>query len=174
MATPPTKARTRLAIGSMRTAITLGTGPSNLFSRTSPSTATLIPRVPRFRATPGVGPRAESQFGEDVFEVALNRSLRQEQPLGDDTARHPRGHQAGHLQLALAQAPGAAGRFAAACTGAGLACQCEELGRRHCPSRFPSLLGDSLLQSGAGVGHRGLEPDRPGQLHWRFDLFPEL
>src|SRR5712692_9592660 len=202
MATPPTKARTRLAIGSMRTAITLGAGPSNLFSRTGPSTETLILVVPRCRATPPVGrhrsstgckhstgdssqrwpldtggsscpsswrpiggegmaergsggwlplhmwrrrqrmsrfghrtswkvpkiealrvfvrasqvpgdptrhlrPRGEVQFGQDVFEVALNCSFRQEQTLGDGAAGHPRSNQFGHLQLALAQAAGA-------------------------------------------------------------------
>src|SRR6266571_8943954 len=53
-------------------------------------------------------PRAEAQLGQDVFEVALNRPLRQEQTLGDGAARHPGGNQLGDLQLALAQAPGLA------------------------------------------------------------------
>src|SRR5579859_5057624 len=49
-------------------------------------------------------PRAEAQLGQNVLQVAFDRSLRQEQPLGDGAAGHPRGNQAGDLQLALAQA----------------------------------------------------------------------
>src|SRR6267378_7723136 len=72
--------------------------------------------------------RAEAQFGQDVFEVALDRPFRQEQTLSDGAARHPGGNQPGHFQLALAQAAGAAGHLAAACTGGRLACQREEMG----------------------------------------------
>src|SRR2546425_3492204 len=67
-------------------------------------------------------PRAEAQFGQDVLEVALNRSFRQEQTLGDSAARPPGGNKPCDLQLALAQAAGAACRVAAARPTAGLAC----------------------------------------------------
>src|SRR6266566_6309218 len=48
-------------------------------------------------------PRAEAQFGQDMFEVAFNRPLRQEQALGDGPVRHSGGNQPSHLQLAFAQ-----------------------------------------------------------------------
>src|SRR2546427_6635045 len=40
-------------------------------------------------------PRAEAQFRQDVLEMALNRSFRQEQALGDAATRHAGGNEPG-------------------------------------------------------------------------------
>src|SRR2546428_4558105 len=93
-----------------------------------------------------LGPRAEAQLGQDVLEMALNRSFRQEQALGDAATRHAGGNEPGDLQLPLAQAAGAAGFLAGR-----LARQREELRQRYRPSRLPRLVGDPLRQSGASL-----------------------
>src|SRR5579863_6592820 len=55
-------------------------------------------------------PRGESQLGEDVLDVRVDRALGQEEPPGDLPVAEPVGDQAGDLELAPGERPCLAAR----------------------------------------------------------------